>query len=54
MGRKERGTRRKGGQKEETPWPESANELYQPSDRRLSGKLVQTFPDEADPYDRNL
>jgi hypothetical protein len=26
-----------------TPWPESARELYPPSDRRLSAKLVQTF-----------
>jgi hypothetical protein len=30
-----------GGKK--TPWPESANELYRPSDRRLSAKLVPTF-----------
>jgi hypothetical protein len=40
-----------------TPWPESANELYQPSDRRLSAKLVPTFADRrchvvsvTDPY----
>jgi hypothetical protein len=26
-----------------TPWPESASELYPPSDRRLSAKLVPTF-----------
>jgi hypothetical protein len=26
-------------------WPESASELYQPSDRRLSAKLVPTFAD---------
>jgi hypothetical protein len=26
-----------------TPWPESASKLYQPSDRRLSAKLVPTF-----------
>jgi hypothetical protein len=26
-----------------TPWPESASELYQPSDRRLSAKLGPTF-----------
>jgi hypothetical protein len=26
-----------------TPWPQSANELYRPSDRRLSAKLVPTF-----------
>jgi hypothetical protein len=29
----------------ETPWPESASELYRPSDRRLSAKLVPTFAD---------
>jgi hypothetical protein len=28
-----------------TPWPESASELYRPSDRRLSAKLVTTFED---------
>jgi hypothetical protein len=28
-----------------TPWPESASELYRPSDRRLSAKLVPTFSD---------
>jgi hypothetical protein len=26
-----------------TPWHESASELYRPSDRRLSEKLVPTF-----------
>jgi hypothetical protein len=26
-----------------TPWPKSASELYRPSDRRLSAKLVPTF-----------
>jgi hypothetical protein len=26
-----------------TPWPESTSELYRPSDRRLSAKLVPTF-----------
>jgi hypothetical protein len=26
-------------------WPESANELYRPSDRRLSAKLAPTFAD---------
>jgi hypothetical protein len=26
-----------------TPWPESASELYRPSDRRLSAKLVATL-----------
>jgi hypothetical protein len=25
------------------PWPESASELYRPSDNRLSAKLVPTF-----------
>jgi hypothetical protein len=28
-----------------TPWLESASELYRPSDRRLSAKLVPTFAD---------
>jgi hypothetical protein len=28
-----------------TPWPESGSELYRPSDRRLSAKLVPTFAD---------
>jgi hypothetical protein len=28
-----------------TPWPESASELYRPSDRRLSPKLVPNFVD---------
>jgi hypothetical protein len=28
-----------------TPWPESTSELYRPSDRRLSAKLVPTFAD---------
>jgi hypothetical protein len=28
-----------------TPWSESASELYRPSDRRLSTKLVRTFAD---------
>jgi hypothetical protein len=39
------------------PWPESATELYRPSDRRLSAKLVPAFADRAchvvsvtDPY----
>jgi hypothetical protein len=26
-----------------TPWPESANDPYRPSDRRLSAKLMSTF-----------
>jgi hypothetical protein len=29
----------------QTPWPESASELYRPSDLRLSVKLVPTFDD---------
>jgi hypothetical protein len=44
-----------------TPWSESASELYRPSDRRLSAKLVLAFADRgcqvvnvADPYDRIL
>jgi hypothetical protein len=43
------------------PWPESASELYRPSDRHLSAKLVPTFADRGchvvsvtDPYGRNL
>jgi hypothetical protein len=28
-----------------TPWPESASEVYRPSDRRLSAKLVPIFAD---------
>jgi hypothetical protein len=30
-----------------TPWTESASELYGPSDRRLSAKLVPTFVDRG-------
>jgi hypothetical protein len=44
-----------------TPWLEFASELYWPSDRRLSAKLVQTFADRwchvisvTDPYGRIL
>jgi hypothetical protein len=44
-----------------TPWPESASELYLPSDRRLSANLVPTFADRAchmgsvtNPQGRNL
>jgi hypothetical protein len=40
-----------------TPWPESASELYRPSDRHLSETLVSTFADRGchvvsvtDPY----
>jgi hypothetical protein len=42
-----------------TPWPESASELYRPSDLRMSAKLVPTFADRwyyvvslTDPYGR--
>jgi hypothetical protein len=44
-----------------TPWPETASELYRPSDCRLSAKLVPTFADRGcqvvcvtDPYGRIL
>jgi hypothetical protein len=44
-----------------TPWPKSASELYRPSDRRLSAKLVPTSADRGchvvsvtDPYGRIL
>jgi hypothetical protein len=30
-----------------TPWHESASELYRPSDRRLSEKLVPAFTDRG-------
>jgi hypothetical protein len=45
----------------ETQWPESASELYRPSNRRLWSKLVPTFADRGchlvsmtDPYSRIL
>jgi hypothetical protein len=45
----------------EAPWPESVSELYRPSDRRFSAKLVSTFADRGchvvsvtDPYSRIL
>jgi hypothetical protein len=44
-----------------TPWAESVSELYRPSDRRLSPKLVPTFADRVcrvvsavNPNGRNL
>jgi hypothetical protein len=44
-----------------TPWPESVRELYRPSYRRLSAKLLSTFQDRGchvvsvmDPYGRIL
>jgi hypothetical protein len=43
----------------ETPWLESASELYRPNDQRFSAKLVPTFEDRGchvvsvtDPYGR--
>jgi hypothetical protein len=43
--------------RKQTPWPESATELYWPGDRLLSAKLVATFADRGryvvsvtDPY----
>jgi hypothetical protein len=45
----------------QTPWSESASELYRPSDRRLSAKCLPTFADKGchvvsvtDPYGRIL
>jgi hypothetical protein len=44
-----------------TPWPESASEMCQPSDRRFSAKLLPTFADRechvvsvTDAYGRSL
>jgi hypothetical protein len=49
------------GGRDHTPWPESESELYRPSDRRLSEKLVPTFADRGchvisttNPYGRIL
>jgi hypothetical protein len=46
---------------DKTSWPESASELYRPSDRRLSVKLVPAFADTechvarvTDPHCRKL
>jgi hypothetical protein len=48
---------RKKKKKKKTPWSESANEVYRPSDRRLSAKWLPTFADKGchvvsvtDPY----
>jgi hypothetical protein len=45
----------------QTPWSESASELYRPSDRRISAKWLPTFADKGcqvvsvrDPYGRIL
>jgi hypothetical protein len=35
-----------------TPWPESARELYRPSNGRLSAKLVTTVAEILRPYSR--
>jgi CBS-domain-containing membrane protein len=47
--------------KKKTPWSESTSELYRPSDRRFSAKLLPTFADRGchvvsvtDPYGRIL
>jgi hypothetical protein len=34
-------------QTKQTPWPESARELYRPTGHRLLAKLVQTFADRV-------
>jgi hypothetical protein len=34
-------------QQKQLPWPESASELYRPTDCRLSAKLVPAFADRA-------
>jgi CBS-domain-containing membrane protein len=46
---------------EQTPWPESASELYKSRDHRLLAKLVPTFADRGrhvvsvtDPYSHIL
>jgi hypothetical protein len=51
----------KNKKKIKNPWPESASELYLPSDSRLSAKLMPTFADRGchvvsvtDPYGRIL
>jgi hypothetical protein len=48
-------------QNKQTPWPQSASELYRSRDRRLTTKLVPTYADRGcrvvratDPYGRNL
>jgi hypothetical protein len=37
------GENQAGRDSKQSPWPESASELYRPSDRHLSAKLVPTF-----------
>jgi hypothetical protein len=53
--------RSRGWQNKKAPWPESASEVYRPSDLRLLAKLVPTFADTGfhvvsvtDPYGRIL
>jgi hypothetical protein len=53
--------RRENLKSQNTPWPDSARELYRPSDGRLSGKLMPTFADRGcyvasvtNPYNRIL
>jgi hypothetical protein len=41
------GSTRSQADKKQTPWPKSASELYRPSDRRMSVKLVTTFADRG-------
>jgi hypothetical protein len=48
-------------QQKQTPWSESARELYRPSDRRFSAKWLPTFAERGchvvsvmDPYGRIL
>jgi hypothetical protein len=52
---------KKKKKKKKNPWPESASELYRPSDRCLSAKWLPTFADTGchvvsmtDPYGRIL
>jgi hypothetical protein len=33
--------------KKQTPWSYSASQLYRPSDRRMSAKLLPTFADRG-------
>jgi hypothetical protein len=35
--------------RKQTPWPESASELYRPRDHHLSAKLLPTFADNVVP-----
>jgi hypothetical protein len=53
--------RKQNKKKKQTPWSESASELYRPIDRRLSAKWLPTFADKGchvvsvtDPYGRIL